>query len=81
MSYSTDVEDGFYRIAYYVDRLLKGAKPSDLPFEQTANIKFVVNLRTADALGIPDPSTQHSRRPDGIRFGYFCPGGADDVKM
>lgn len=57
MSYSTGVSDGFFRSAYYVDQLLKGAKASDLPFEQTANIKFIVNLRTADALGIKVPQS------------------------
>jgi len=57
MSYSTNVRDGFYRTAYYVDRVLKGAKPSDLPFEQTANVKFIVNLKTADRLGIKVPQS------------------------
>ena len=57
MSYSTDVRDGMFRLAYYVDQLLKGAKASDLPFEQTANIKFIVNLKTADALGIKVPQS------------------------
>jgi putative ABC transport system substrate-binding protein len=67
MSYSTDFRDGFYRSAYYVDRLLKGAKPSDLPFEQTANIKFVVNLKTADALGISIPQSILLRADEVIR--------------
>jgi len=67
MSYSTDFRDGFYRSAYYVDRLLKGAKPSDLPFEQTANIKFVVNLKTADALGITIPQSILLRADEVIR--------------
>jgi len=57
MSYSTGVKDGFFRSAYYVDQLLKGAKASDLPFEQTDNIKFIVNLKTADALGIKLPQS------------------------
>ena len=55
--YSMDVRDGFYRCAYYAERLLKGANPSGLPFEQTANVKFVVNLKTADALGIVVPQS------------------------
>jgi putative ABC transport system substrate-binding protein len=67
MSYSTDFRDGFYRSAYYVDRLLKGAKPSNLPFEQTANIKFVVNLKTADALGITIPQSILLRADEVIR--------------
>jgi putative ABC transport system substrate-binding protein len=57
MSYSTDVKDGFYRTAYYIDRLLKGAKAADIPFEQAANIKFVVNVKTADTLGISLPQS------------------------
>ena len=57
MSYSTDIKDGFYRSAYFVDRLLKGAKASDLPFEQTANVKLVVNTRTAEVLGIKVPQS------------------------
>jgi putative ABC transport system substrate-binding protein len=67
MSYSTDFRDGFYRSAYYVDRLLKGAKASDLPFEQTANVKFVINLKTADALGIALPQSILLRADEVIR--------------
>jgi putative ABC transport system substrate-binding protein len=57
MSYSTDPQDGFYRAAYFIDRLLKGAKPSDLPFEQTENVRFVVNMKTAKALGLTIPQS------------------------
>jgi putative ABC transport system substrate-binding protein len=57
MSYSKDVRDNFYRSAYYVDKVLKGVKPADLPFEQPANVKFLVNLKTADALGVKVPQT------------------------
>ena len=57
MSYSTDVRDEYYRGAYYIDRLLKGAKPSDLPFEVTASIKLVVNLKTAKALSLIIPQS------------------------
>lgn len=67
MSYSTDVDDGLYRAAYFVDRLLKGAKPGDLPFEQTATIKFVVNLKTAKALGITIPQSILLRANEVIR--------------
>ena len=57
MSYSTDIMDSFRRAAYFVDRILKGAKPSDLPFEQSETIKLVINLKTAKALGITIPQS------------------------
>jgi putative ABC transport system substrate-binding protein len=57
MSYSTDILDSFHRAAYFIDRLLKGAKPNDLPFEQSETIKLVVNLKTAKALGITIPQS------------------------
>ena len=57
MCYSTDVRDGFYRGAYLISRILKGASPAELPFEQTANIKLVVNLKTAKKLGISIPQS------------------------
>ena len=87
MSYSTDVIDGFYHSAYFIDRLLKGAKASDLPFEQTANIKLVVNLKTAKALGITIPQSilAARRRGDPVAWpGTLVPSGifgkqVDDV--
>lgn len=67
MSYSTDVMDGFHRAAYFIDRILKGAKPSDLPFEQSETIKFVLNLKTAKALGITIPQSILLRADEVIR--------------
>ena len=67
MSYSTDPAENFHRSAYFIDRLLKGAKPSDLPFEQTENIKPTVNLKAADALGIKVPQSVLLRADSIIR--------------
>ena len=57
ISYGTDFQDNYYRAAYFIDRLLKGAKPSDLPVEQAAIFKLVVNLKTAKTLGIAIPQS------------------------
>ena len=57
MSYSTDLRDTYYHLAYFIDRLLKGAKVSDLPIEQTERIKLVVNMKTAKALGLTIPQS------------------------
>lgn len=67
MSYSTDVIDGFHRAAYFIDRILKGAKPGDLPFEQSETIKLVINLKTAKALGITIPESILLRADEVIR--------------
>jgi putative tryptophan/tyrosine transport system substrate-binding protein len=45
------------RVAYYVDRILKGAKPSELPVEQPYLVKLTINLRTAKALGLSIPES------------------------
>jgi len=55
MSYSADRLHLVRRVAIYVDKILKGAKPADLPVEQTTKFNFVVNLKTAKALGLTIP--------------------------
>jgi putative ABC transport system substrate-binding protein len=52
MSYAPDLVDLTRRAATYIDRILKGAKPAELPVEQASKYEFVVNLKTAKMLGI-----------------------------
>jgi len=57
MAYSADFFEIWRRLVGHVDRVLKGAKPGDLPIEQATEIKLAINLTTARALGIDIPPT------------------------
>src|SRR5262249_27151583 len=55
MSYGTDFSDLFRRSAHYVDKILKGAKPADLPVQQATKFEFVINLKAAKQIGLTIP--------------------------
>ena len=57
MAYSSDYGEMVHRLAFYIDRILKGAKPGDLPIEQPTTYRLSINLKTAEALGVEVPQS------------------------
>ncbi len=67
MSYAADLAASYQRVAYYIDRILKGTKPADLPVEQPVKFELVINLKTAKEIGVKIPQSLLYRADKVIR--------------
>jgi len=73
LSYGDDLTDNFRRAASYVDRILKGEKPSELPVQAPVKFELVINLKAAKALGLDVPVHLQQRADEVIEYGRRCP--------